>query len=244
MLLRSASACSRLEAGEAVAEDAVVAADVVAALVRELQRVALVAQADRLARREVAVDVVDRDDGLHQDVLPDDAVFRVPARIAHAAEVALGRDRGVLAEGELAARELRVGAQAAATELIVRRRALLVEVVRRHAVRVILTRAGHVQVVVPDRSLTVEHRLPPVGALAGGHDQRVRIRVLGHIHVQRTAERVDRAGARGAERVRGERRVVRVAVHVRRDVLRASRVRVARLDDLEVVERVLIRKSS
>ena len=39
-------------------------------------------------------------------------------------------------------------------------------------------------------------------------------------------------------RCRPGRRVVRIAVHVRRDVSRASRVRVGRLDDLEVVERV------
>ena len=63
------------EAAKHIADPAVVGVAVEPARPRILEGIRVVAESRRLARREVAADVVDRHDGLHQDVLPDDVAL-------------------------------------------------------------------------------------------------------------------------------------------------------------------------
>src|SRR5207237_2332965 len=107
--------------------------DVVACLEGGLERVGVVAETDALARREVAGDVIDCDDRLRQDVLAEDAALATVI-VREASDLTLRRDGDVLTEAELRAGEGGVHAGAAALEVVVRRRTLLVEVVEGDAV--------------------------------------------------------------------------------------------------------------
>ena len=158
-----------------VSEDAIVLVDVVLVAKRIMERITLVAEARCLPAREVAVDIINRDDGLHENVLTKDAILGVAAWvIGDAARVLLERKSRVLPEAQLPTIERRVDADTAALEGVVNRRAVLIEVVERHAVGVVLTAARHVEIVVRDRRWA-EHRLPPIRTRAAGHDQRGRI---------------------------------------------------------------------
>src|SRR5882672_5345250 len=96
-------------AREQVPEDAVVLACVVLLCKGLVQRIELVAQAAALAAGKIAVDVINRDDGLHQDALPDNALFRISRRViyqaARPAVMAIERESNVLTEVQLAAVE-------------------------------------------------------------------------------------------------------------------------------------------
>src|ERR1700704_3699906 len=64
-----------------VPEDSVVLAGVVLRSKGLVQRIELVAQATALAAGKISVDVIDRNDWLHQNALADDAFLGVPGRI-------------------------------------------------------------------------------------------------------------------------------------------------------------------
>ena len=132
----------------------------------------------------------------------------------------------------------RVDADAPALEVVVRRRAVLIEVVEGDTVGVVLAAARDVQVVVRNRRRvpnTASHQLVPV---LPGMIRCVRVGILGWIHADRPPERVGpgHRAAAAAQVYCGNGRVVGVSVDVGRD--RQPRVQVALLDDLEVVERV------
>jgi len=88
------------EAAEHIADPAVVGIAVEAARPRILERIGVVAESRRFTRREVAADVVDRNDGLHQDILPDDVAF-AECVVVETAVGLITRHRDVFAQREL-----------------------------------------------------------------------------------------------------------------------------------------------
>src|SRR5258708_21073298 len=98
-----------VEAAVHVSEDSIVLVDVVLRVEGFLERVALVAETRGLAPGKVPGDVVDRNDGLHQDVLAENTVFGISARIIRQASVtAIEREGHFPAEIELAPRDSRM----------------------------------------------------------------------------------------------------------------------------------------
>jgi len=134
------------------------------------ERIGVVPQADGLAGGEVPVDVVDRDDGLHQDILAENVVF-AEVIVRNPAEGLLARQRDVPAHDELIHVERGVDAQGAALQPVEGRRSLLIQEIERRVVGVVRTASRNTQVGVRGLSRT-EYRLPPVRPGAAGHDQR------------------------------------------------------------------------
>src|SRR5882724_192699 len=115
------------------------------------QWIALVAECCCLSAGEIPVDVEDRDDGLHQNVLAEDTVFRVSARVVRKPAVMTVKGQGhVLAKIQLASVERCVGAKASALEVVVLRGATLMEVIEGNAIRVLVASSVDIKVVIPN----------------------------------------------------------------------------------------------
>src|SRR5215213_5961885 len=102
--------------------------------------------------------------------------------------MSIHRDRNILSEVQLVAAECAVDANASTPELVIGRRAVLIEEIEGDAIRVIVTAAGDIEVVVADVG-RAENLLPPVGPGASRHDQRAREGILAGIDARGTAIR-------------------------------------------------------
>src|SRR6266404_3207816 len=164
-----------IQAGKHVSKDLVVLVDVVLGVERILERIAAVDAGYALSSAKITGYVVDRNDGLYQDVLSENAVFAGGViEGTGAAVMTIDCKCDVLAEVKLGPVERRVDPDAATPEVVVRGRALLIEVVEGDGIRIGLPATSDVQVVVRNRCRT-ENGFPPVGTCAGGLDQGVGI---------------------------------------------------------------------
>ena len=206
-------------------------------LERELERITLVAESCGFPAGEIPSYVIDGNNGLHQNILAEDAIFGVPTRVVwQPAVMPLETERNVLAEVQLATIELRVGANGTPLEVVILRCPALMEVIEGDSVSVLVATAVDIQVVVPNRRGT-EDGLPPVGAVTARHDQTVRVGVRASIDRERPSPLIfgDRRGS-GCIDVLRDRRIIGVAVDVGRD--RQAGVDKAQFLDLEIVQGV------
>ena len=218
-----------VEAREHVPKDVEVLLYVVSVIVSERERVAGVAESRGFSAGKIPGHVINRNDRLQQDILAEDAALSEVV-VRRAAVMPLETERHVLTEVQLAPVECGVDANASALEVVVLRRATLMEIIEGDPICVLVAPSVYFQVVIPD-GRRIESLSPPVGAGAAGHDQSARIGVPGQIDVDGTAKRVD-SGARRVDVLR-DRRIVGIPVDVGRDG--QARVDVALSEDLGVV---------
>jgi len=153
--------------------------------------------------------------------------------VGNPAVMLLAPDRDILPDGDLVHVECRVDPDRPPLEQVIRRRALLIEVIEGHVVRVVLATARDPEVGLPHLG-GAEHRLPPVRPAAGWHDQTAGVGIGARIDI-RAGLGVVNWPARVRPDVCGNRGVVGITpINVCRDG--QAGILIALLDDLIILQ--------